>query len=59
MVGRNGSGKSTLLKLIAGLTRPSRGKINRKPGTSIGYAPEHYAVESTSIEWASYYGDGS
>ncbi len=28
VIGRNGSGKTTLLRILAGLTRPSKGKIN-------------------------------
>jgi len=39
VVGGNGSGKSTLLRILAGLTRPSRGRIVHRPA-SVGYAPE-------------------
>lgn len=38
ITGKNGSGKSTLLKMIAGLTKPSQGKITFSPEKGeIGY----------------------
>jgi ABC-2 type transport system ATP-binding protein len=36
LVGRNGSGKSTLLKLIAGIYRPSEGRMLIRRGARIG-----------------------
>lgn len=36
LVGRNGSGKSTLLKLIAGIHRPTAGRILVRRGITIG-----------------------
>lgn len=41
LVGRNGSGKSTLLSLLAGLIRPTKGRIIRSKERPVtGYAPE-------------------
>jgi heme exporter protein A len=52
--GPNGVGKSTLVKIVAGLMRPSRGTVTRKPDSlfAIGYAtPDlHLAPELTGAE---------
>jgi len=39
LIGRNGSGKSTLLRIIAGIDRPNKGKVNRDCNVSwpMGY----------------------
>ena len=41
ILGANGSGKSTLLRLLAGVSRPTRGRI---PGAAapIGYVPDRF-----------------
>ena len=39
VAGGNGSGKSTLIRIIAGLARPTRGRVHRRPAM-VAYAPE-------------------
>jgi lipopolysaccharide transport system ATP-binding protein len=45
VIGRNGAGKSTLLRVLAGILRPDRGRIARKPvscqllSLSLGFVP--------------------
>ncbi|NKQ53342.1 ABC transporter ATP-binding protein [Amycolatopsis sp. K13G38] len=40
VVGTNGSGKSTLLRIVAGISRPSAGKVDGRP--TIGYMPDRF-----------------
>jgi len=40
LVGRNGAGKSTLLKLIAGIEKPTEGKVVLPQNQSVGYLPQ-------------------
>ena len=40
VAGRNGSGKSTLLRVVAGVSRPSAGKVSGRP--HCGYVPERF-----------------
>ena len=40
LVGKNGAGKSTLLKIIAGLQKPSSGRVSVPVDTTIGYLPQ-------------------
>jgi ABC-type multidrug transport system ATPase subunit len=43
LVGPNGAGKSTLLALLAGALDPSEGRIERRDGARIGWAPQRVA----------------
>jgi zinc transport system ATP-binding protein len=45
VVGPNGSGKTTLLRALVGAARPSRGRVTRRPGLRIGYAPQRLAID--------------
>lgn len=52
LVGRNGSGKTTILKIIAGVSTPSSGDIQRPSELAIGYLPQEmgYTKNSTVID---------
>ncbi|MBO9446739.1 metal ABC transporter ATP-binding protein [Ruegeria sp. R14_0] len=47
IVGPNGSGKTSLLRAIIGATKPSAGKVTRKPGLKIGYVPQKLHIDPT------------
>jgi ATP-binding cassette, subfamily F, member 3 len=45
LMGKNGAGKSTLLKIIAGASKPTRGKISAPKEAIIAYLPQHLLTE--------------
>ena len=45
LMGKNGAGKSTLLKIIAGVDKPTRGKISAPGDAVIAYLPQHLLTE--------------
>lgn len=45
VIGPNGAGKSTLLRVLMGVMPPATGSVRRKPGLSIGYVPQHMAID--------------
>ena len=48
LMGKNGAGKSTLLKIIAGVNKPTRGKISAPKESVIAYLPQHLLTEDTA-----------
>ncbi len=54
-MGKNGAGKSTLLKIIAGASKPTRGKVSAPKDAIIAYLPQHLLTkdDATVFEEAS------
>lgn len=55
LMGKNGAGKSTLLKILAGATKPTRGKVSAPKEAIIAYLPQHLLTkdDATVFEEAS------
>src|SRR6201991_574420 len=45
LMGKNGAGKATLLKIIAGVTKPTRGKVSAPNNATMTYLPQHLLPE--------------
>ncbi len=45
LIGPNGAGKTTLARALLGLAPVSAGRIARKPGLRVGYAPQRFPIE--------------
>lgn len=48
LMGKNGAGKSTLLKIIAGVNKPTRGKVTAPKDAVIAYLPQHLLTEDNA-----------
>jgi len=48
LMGKNGAGKSTLLKIIAGVNKPSKGKVSAPKDAVIAYLPQHLLTHDTA-----------
>ena len=47
LIGPNGAGKSSLARVLLGLVEPSKGRVTRQAGLSVGYVPQRFAVPET------------
>lgn len=45
LMGKNGAGKSTLLKILAGVSKPTRGKVSAPKDAVIAYLPQHLLTQ--------------
>ena len=45
LMGKNGAGKSTLLKILAGVNKPTRGKVSAPKDSVIAYLPQHLLTD--------------
>jgi ATP-binding cassette subfamily F protein 3 len=45
LMGKNGAGKSTMLKIIAGVDKPTKGKVTAPNGAVIAYLPQHLLLD--------------
>jgi ATP-binding cassette, subfamily F, member 3 len=48
LMGKNGAGKSTLLKIIAGVSKATRGKVSAPREAVIAYLPQHLLIEDNA-----------
>ena len=48
LMGKNGAGKSTLLKILAGINKPTTGKVSAPKEYRIAYLPQHLLTEDNA-----------
>lgn len=48
LMGKNGAGKSTLLKILAGVSKPTYGKVSAPKDAVIAYLPQHLLTKDDS-----------
>jgi ATP-binding cassette, subfamily F, member 3 len=48
LMGKNGAGKSTLLKIVAGVDKPTRGKVSAPNDAVIAYLPQHLLTDDNT-----------
>ena len=48
LMGKNGAGKSTLLKILAGINKPTAGKVSAPKEYRIAYLPQHLLTEDNA-----------
>lgn len=48
LMGKNGAGKSTMMKIIAGVQKANKGKVNAPKDVVIAYLPQHLLTEDDS-----------
>ncbi len=46
LMGKNGAGKSTMLKILAGVQKPTKGKVSAPNDAVIAYLPQHLMTEN-------------
>jgi zinc transport system ATP-binding protein len=47
LIGPNGAGKSTLVRLVLGILRPDRGRVERRSPLSVAYVPQRLAIDAS------------
>ena len=45
LIGPNGSGKTTTARTLVGALQPDQGRVQRKPGLTVGYVPQRLTVD--------------
>jgi ATP-binding cassette, subfamily F, member 3 len=48
LMGKNGAGKSTMMKIIAGVSKPTKGHVRAPKDAVIAYLPQHLLTEDSA-----------